>query len=191
MKSLILFMAISLVLVGCSAKTEQVKIDNVEPNASSTETIKIINESKKMKEDNVMDGKVVKIGDTVSVDYIGTLDNGTVFDQSKKPFKFTVGADQVIKGFNDGVIGMKIGEEKTVHIPVEDAYGYSSNENIITVPIEKIDGGNVTIGQTIYANDGQTEGIVTKIENGTATVDFNHPLAGKALNFKIILRAIG
>lgn len=83
--------------------------------------------------------KVVEKGDAVSVHYVGKLDDGTVFDTSEKeeameagiynemrdyePLKFTVGAGQMIKGFDEGVVGMKAGEEKILKIPPEEAYG--------------------------------------------------------------------
>ena len=186
----ILLILIGLIIFGCSNQTKETKIDDIEPNLTMKTEVKTMNETteKVATEPKIEDTRIAKTGDTVSVDYVGTLDNGTIFDQSKTPFKFKVGSGQVIKGFDDAATGMKINEEKNVHIPVEDAYGYPSEEQIITVALEKIDGGNVTIGQTIYANDAQ--GVVTKIENGQATIDFNHPLAGQALNFKIILRSI-
>jgi FKBP-type peptidyl-prolyl cis-trans isomerase len=68
---------------------------------------------------------VVKTGDTVKVDYTGKLENGTVFDSSegKQPLEFEVGAGQMISGFDKGVIGMKVGQTKTLTLPPEEAYG--------------------------------------------------------------------
>jgi len=81
-------------------------------------------------EKNVAVGTVVKIGDVVSVNYTGKLDNGTVFDsnvdpafQHVQPFEFTVGVGQVIPGWDKAFIGMKVGDKKTLVIPPEDAYG--------------------------------------------------------------------
>jgi len=155
---------------------------------------------------DVMGKNTVKIGDTVSLDYVGTLDNGTVFDTSIQPvaqqaglpsrssyapFTFVVGSNQVIVGFDRGVIGMKVNEEKTIHIEPPEAYGEKSDNFVITIQTANVTGGeNLTVGSTIYANGGANQGRITKIENGTATVDFNHALAGKALNFKLILRSI-
>lgn len=153
----------------------------------------------------VMESKVVKTGSIVTVEYVGTLDNGTVFDTSiesvgkeaglarttYEPFTFTVGSGQVIEGFDQGVIGMKISEEKKIHIESDEAYGPRLDNYIITVGIANISGGeNMTVGGIIYANEGQQEGKITAIENGTATIDFNHPLAGKGLNFKLIVKNI-
>ena len=70
-------------------------------------------------------GAAVKTGDTVRVHYTGTLANGTVFDSSTggEPLRFTVGTGAVIPGFDAGVVGMRVGEKKTLHIPVDQAYG--------------------------------------------------------------------
>ena len=77
-------------------------------------------------------GEVAKTGDTVSMNYTGRLENGTVFDsnvdpkfQHVEPFVFTLGAGQVIAGWDKGIVGMKVGEKKTLTIPPEDGYGAS------------------------------------------------------------------
>ncbi len=140
-------------------------------------------------------------GDKVSIDYTGSLENGAVFDTSIQaeaqraglparpsysPIEFTLGGGQVIPGFNDAVIGMKEGENKTVTIPAAQGYGERSPDKIVEVPLESIDGGNVTIGGTLTGADG-TAGVVIGVDNSTATIDLNHPLAGKTLVFKITL----
>ncbi len=156
--------------------------------------------------DAMMENKVIKTGDTVTLDYIGTLDNGTVFDTSiesaakeaglpqrpsYEPFTFTVGSGQVIEGFDKGVIGMKAGEEKTIRIESDEAYGPRIDDYILSVPIANITGGeNLTVGGIIYANGGAQQGVITNITDGNATVDFNHPLAGKDINFRLIVRKI-
>jgi FKBP-type peptidyl-prolyl cis-trans isomerase 2 len=97
--------------------------------------------------------KTVKMGDNISVDYIGSLDNGKVFDTSiekvandnnlshsggYKPLKFTVGKGGVIKGFDEGVIGMKVGETRTLTIPPEKGYGLTKTELIHVFPIVQV-----------------------------------------------------
>ena len=76
------------------------------------------------------EGEVAKVGDVVSMNYTGRLTNGTVFDSNVdpkfkhvQPFEFTLGAGQVIAGWDKGIVGMKVGEKKTLTIPPEDGYG--------------------------------------------------------------------
>ncbi|MFA6036310.1 MAG: peptidylprolyl isomerase [Candidatus Micrarchaeia archaeon] len=131
-------------------------------------------------------------GDTVTVDYVGTLDNGTVFDASiesgREPISFVVGAGQMIKGFDAAVVGMKVGDTKNVRIAPEDAYGQWSADMVASVPRANVH-GNVTVGSVLQSSDGLT-GIVTEITDTTVKLDFNSPLAGKALNFRISMRNI-
>ena len=132
----------------------------------------------------------VKKGDHVSVHYTGTLDNGTIFDSSegKAPLEFDVGAGQMIKGFDDAVVGMKVGEEKTVKIKAADAYGETDPKNIIDVPKQNVP-PTVKVGDTLNAG-GQPVKVI-RVTNSTVTIDANHPLAGKDLTFKIKLVKIG
>lgn len=145
----------------------------------------------------------VKTGDTVKVDYVGTLVDGTVFDTSLKaeaqkaglplrpsyePLEFRVGGGQMIKGFDDAVLGMRVGGEKTVRIPPAEAYGEKRTDLILEVPRSNIN-GSVEVGNKLQAANGAV-GTVTKVTASNVTIDFNHPLAGQALNFRIILRAI-
>ena len=137
-----------------------------------------------------------KNGDTVKVDYNGTLENGTVFDTSvgREPLNFTLGAGQVIPGFEKAVLGMKVGESKTVTIPAAEAYGqYNDNwvevvnrENLTNIP-------NPEVGQQLQGprpGGGTGVGTITNVTNTTITVDFNSPLAGKNLTFEIELISI-
>lgn len=87
-------------------------------------------ETKKEVENTVPVEDVAKVGDTVSMNYTGRLENGTVFDsnvdpkfQHTEPFTFTLGAGQVIAGWDKGIVGMKVGESKTLTIPPKDGYG--------------------------------------------------------------------
>ena len=147
---------------------------------------------------------IVENGDLVAVDYLGTFDNGTAFDtsieaeakkaglplrESYAPLEFTVGAGQMIKGFDSGVLGMKVGEEKNIHLSPAEAYGERSEENVVNVSRSKIDGEGLEVGSSLYSSSG-AKGTVTAITNDTVTVDFNSQMAGKALNFKIILRKL-
>jgi peptidylprolyl isomerase len=144
-----------------------------------------------------------KSGDIVEVDYVGTFDNGTLFDTSleaeaKKaglelrpayePLKFTVGMGQMIKGFDSGVVGMKEGESKNVRILAKDAYGEYRQELVGEIGIDKVPEG-VKVGTELSSGEGM-RGIVTRVGSENVTIDFNHPMAGKALNFKITMRKI-
>ncbi|MFA6907800.1 MAG: peptidylprolyl isomerase [Candidatus Micrarchaeia archaeon] len=139
-------------------------------------------------------------GDTVSVNYIGKLTSGKLFDTSIKeeaqkagfplrpsysPLTFKVGAGQMIAGFDAGVVGMKIGEEKTVTLLPAQAYGEKNPDAIISVPLDKIgNSSSIAVGSVLYAQSGAT-GKVVEIANGTAKIDFNHELAGETLVFTI------
>ena len=129
----------------------------------------------------------VENGDTVKVEYTGTLENGEVFDKSegRGPLEFVAGAGQMIKGFDEAVIGMKLNEDKNVTIPPEKAYGSTDSAQVVKVPVSQIGGdGNLAVGSKLYTQSG-LQGTVTDINDGTATVSLVHPLAGKTLNFWI------
>ncbi len=137
-------------------------------------------------------------GDTVSVNYIGKLSNGTLFDTSIKeeaqkagfplrpsyaPLSFKVGAGQMIPGFDAGVVGMKIGEEKTVTLPPAQAYGERIADAVISVPLGNLPPG-VKVGSMLQSQTGQAVKVV-EMNSTHAKVDFNHELAGQTLVFTI------
>lgn len=138
---------------------------------------------------------MVKIGDTVALHYKGTLNDGTVFDSSegREPLEFKVGSGMVIKGFDDGVLGMKEGDKKSIHIIVEEAYGPSNEQMIFKfdragiptdIPLE--------IGGTINMHDGQqaVPVIVREVNESYVILDANHPLADQELNFQLEMVSI-
>jgi peptidylprolyl isomerase len=136
-------------------------------------------------------GVQAETGDTVKVHYTGTLNNGTVFDTSieREPLEFTIGQGQLISGFEQAVIGMRIGESKTVNIPAAEAYGLHRDDLVFTIGRSQLP-ENIEIGQQLQMT--QTQGgvvIVTIIDvsETTATVDANHWLAGEDLTFEIEL----
>ena len=136
------------------------------------------------------EGRVAKSGDRVSVHYTGTLDDGTQFDSSigRAPLVFTLGASQVIPGFDHAVLGLKVGESVTVHIEPKDAYGERSDALVLTVPIGEAPAG-LAVGDRVSA--GGRSAVVTAVTDTSVTIDTNPELAGKALNFKIELVSIG
>jgi len=135
----------------------------------------------------------VKKGDNVKVHYTGTLDDGTVFDSSdgNEPLDFAAGSGQVIEGFNDAVIGMTVGESKTVLIPVDKAYGERKDEMVIQAPIEQVPPDlNPELGMRLEmggANGEILRVVIVEITDTHLTLDANPPLAGKDLTFKIEL----
>ena len=137
-----------------------------------------------------------KNGDIVQVDYTGTLENGTVFDTSvgREPLNFTLGEGQVIPGFEKAVLGMKVGESKTVTIPADEAYGPYRDDLVLVVNREELTNiPNPEVGQQLQMTrpDGGTSiGTVTNTTDTAITVDFNPPLAGKDLTFEIELVSI-
>jgi peptidylprolyl isomerase len=135
----------------------------------------------------------VKNGDNVRVHYHGKLNDGSTFDSSegRAPLEFKVGSGQVIKGFDDAVIEMKIGEKKIVVIPAEHAYGEASMENIIEYPLENFpEDMKPEIGLELHMSDNEGNNfpvVITAISETAVVLDANHPLAGKELTFEIEL----
>lgn len=137
--------------------------------------------------------KQVKEGDVVKVHYTGKLTNGQQFDSSegREPLEFTVGAGQMIKGFDAALPGMNVGDKKTINIPAADAYGERSEEAIIDFPKENIPpdmnlqpGMNLTLSNQM----GQPVPVVVKeIKEDVVVLDANHFLAGEELVFDIEL----
>lgn len=131
-------------------------------------------------------------GDTVKVNYTGTLPDGTTFDSSigREPLEFTLGEGQVIPGFEDAVLGMAVGEEKTVTIPVEEAYGEYDEERMLTVEREFFPDELTEVGTSVMVplKSGQTtSGVVSSVNDTYVVLDMNHPLAGEDLTFWIEL----
>lgn len=137
-----------------------------------------------------------KPGDSVKIHYSGTLDDGTPFDSSvgRDPLEFELGSGQVIPGFDRAVEGMSVGEQKTVNIPPEEAYGPHREQMVQEVPRTALpDDLEPKEGMALRAQqpDGRVIDLtVTAVGDDSITVDGNHPLAGQALNFTIELVAI-
>ena len=136
-------------------------------------------------------GKSIEQGSNVTLHYTGTLEDGTVFDSSrdKIPLEFIIGQGQIIKGFEDGIIGMKAGDKKTIHIASENAYGEYNPENIGEYPKENVpETMELQIGSNVFLeapNGGIAIATVKEIKDETIILDMNHPLAGKARNFEV------
>jgi len=205
-----LFLAVfSLLLAGCTqtgaviASEAANQTATVTASAVPTATITTNNQTTG---DTDMAGTVKK-GDKIAVDYVGTLEDGTLFDTSveaeaKKagfparpsyaPLSFTVGAGQMIAGFDAGVVGMALNETKTVKIAAKDAYGEWTEDAVQALPTKQLsDMLNATpkVGMQLYTQSGAAGKIVSTDANITK-IDFNHALAGKTLIFKITVRKI-
>jgi FKBP-type peptidyl-prolyl cis-trans isomerase 2 len=130
-------------------------------------------------------------GDLVHVHYTGKLSDGEKFDSSRgeEPLKVEIGAGQLIQGFEDGLMGMSIGESKTVIIPPDQAYGLRQEEMVRAVTLDQLpDGLEVQEGMVLESSDQQGHRVelrVTEIDGDKVVLDMNHPLAGETLTFDI------
>lgn len=134
-----------------------------------------------------------KIGDTVRVHYMGKLDDGTVFDttMTHEPVEFTIGARQVIPGFEQAVIGLEPGESITVRVPALKGFGAYRPEMVQNVhPSQLPEGLEPEVGQQLQIPrpEGQPFLVrVTDVSDASITLDANHPLAGQDLTFTVRL----
>ncbi len=136
-------------------------------------------------------------GDTVKVHYTGRLKDGTVFDSSegREPLRFTIGAGQVIPGFEEAVTGMAPEDSKTAEIPMDKAYGPRHDEMMMEVPREQVPPEiKPEVGQKLQVGMKMGEApiivTITEVNEKSITLDANPPLAGKDLIFEIQLVAI-
>ncbi|MDF1855962.1 peptidylprolyl isomerase [Pseudooceanicola sp.] len=137
-----------------------------------------------------------KAGDTVRIHYTGTLNDGTEFDSSagRDPLEFVVGSGQIIPGLDQAIPGMVVGDSKTVAVPCTEAYGEHNADAKQVVPRDQIP-AEIPVEEglqlQVQTPDGQTLPVtVTAVTDTEVTLDANHPLAGKDLNFAIELIAI-
>jgi peptidylprolyl isomerase len=137
--------------------------------------------------------KQAKSGDSVKIHYTGKLNDGTVFADSKKgePLEFTLGAGQIIPGVDEAVQGMEPGQSKTVTIPPEKAYGPRQEGLTKDIPKDDLpEGMQPQVGQSLKVDRPNGEPMIvsiTAVSDSNITVDANHPLAGKDLDFKLEL----
>lgn len=221
-KALALLIVAPLVLTSCLTNKNTPETKTPDTNSGKTAANTLSGETMNTP---LIKKEVVAKGDTVEVDYVGTLEDGTVFDSSLeefakktknytpggheyKPLSFTVGAGQMIKGFDAGVVGMKKGEKKTLVIAPKDAYGEAFTEQVVpakyfqdvftetvprdnfkdtvtqTVPLSALGekGKDLVVGKVIEA--GSVKAKVTKIEGDNVTVDIDNtqnPFYGKKI----------
>lgn len=139
---------------------------------------------------------IAKAGDKVAVHYTGKHTDGSIFDSSEgsTPLEFQIGSGMVIKGFDDGVTGMSIGDKKTIVIPAAEAYGEHSPENAVSMERTQIPSNiELALGASLnmHQDGGQVvEVVITDLTETHVTLDANHPLAGKDLTFDLELVSI-
>ena len=136
---------------------------------------------------------VAVVGNKVKIHYTGTFDGGEIFDSSREaePLEFELGAEQVISGFDNAILGMAVGETKQVRLLEEEAYGPYNQEMVFDAdPDQFEDGLTPEVGQQFQTEteDGVPLLLTVKdAEDGKIILDANHPMAGKVLNFDLEL----
>lgn len=139
----------------------------------------------------------IKSGDKVKVHYHGKLTTGETFDTSegRDPLEFTVGAGQVIKGFDDALVNMSVGEKKTVQIPVGEAYGDRRDDMVVQYPRNEFpDDMQPEVGMQLNMSDNMGNNfpvVITEVQDEVVVLDANHPLAGQDLIFDLEVVSIG
>jgi FKBP-type peptidyl-prolyl cis-trans isomerase 2 len=129
-------------------------------------------------------------GSSVSVNYTGRLEDGTIFDTSlhegRTPLTATLGQGQLIPGFENGLMGMAVGEKRTIEINPSDAYGEVNEGMIQEVPLAQVPEG-AKVGDTLQGQNeqGQFQVSVKEVKENSVVLDMNHPLAGKKLIFDL------
>jgi FKBP-type peptidyl-prolyl cis-trans isomerase SlpA len=138
----------------------------------------------------------IKNGDVVTVHYTGRLEDGSVFDSSlnegREPIVVKLGEGTLIKGFEDGLIDMSIGDKKTVEIDPENAYGYPNDMMVSEVPLTQVPEG-IKVDDMLQAMtpSGPVNVKVLEVKEDVVVLDANHPLSGKKLIFDLEVVNVG
>lgn len=184
-------LAAVLTLAACGGSTSDEGSDSTVAAGSATTAAPDDSTTTTVATSAPADAPRVKDGDLVRVHYTGTLEDGSVFDSSRnagrEPLEFTVASGQVIKGFDDAVRGLAVGETRIQRVEPVDGYGESSPDAIIEVSLDQLPPG-VVVGDELSTGTGQTV-VVLSIDTvaGAAQLDANHPLAGKVMFFDVEL----
>ncbi len=140
---------------------------------------------------------LAKNGDTVTVHFTGKLENGKIFDTTKggKPLEFVIGSGNMMPGFEKGVLGMQVGDTKTITVEPGDGYGKRHDELLLSVKKGDLNKDvNPAVGQAVQLKkpegDSSFTAFVAEVNEETITLDANHPLAGRTLTFDVELVAI-
>lgn len=148
----------------------------------------------------------IETGDRVTLEYIGRRTDGSVFDTSRESVAdeagliedfpdrefdalvVDIGAEQIIEGLEDGLLGLKEGERAVITVDPDAGYGHPSDENVVTYDIETFErilqGEEIEVGMHVQSQQGDV-GQVTRVDNDEVEVDFNHELAGESLEFEV------
>lgn len=143
----------------------------------------------------------VEVGDFVVFHYVGKFENGEVFDTSYEdiakendiyvedrqygPLGVNVGVGELIPGLDEALVGMELGEKKTVTVPPEKAYGMPNPELVIDVPLEEFSSAGIEPIEGMYVMTDSGIAKIAKVGEEVVTLDFNHPLAGRTLIFEL------
>jgi peptidylprolyl isomerase len=139
----------------------------------------------------------IKKGDTIKVHYVGTLDDGSQFDSSYErgePLEFQAGVGMMIPGFDDGIMGMSVGEKKTINISPSEAYGERIDEAVQSISKQNFPPDfEAVIGSLVEGSNGDgmpLRAVIQGSDEENIILDFNHPLAGKELTFNVEIMEI-
>jgi len=142
--------------------------------------------------------RVVSENDEVVVAYEGKLATGEIFDSAgaSDPLKFRIGDGAVLPAFEQALLGMRPNDSKTITVPADEAFGQKNEELIMAFSLRAFAGKELTPGMILgmdLEKDGQSHQVpamVLAVDPETATVDFNHPLAGQDLTYRITVLSI-
>jgi len=191
MKRLTIMLAFALIVAACGGDDPAARDDGDTAVATTTTTEAATTATTAAAQPGGGD-TVAQEGDSVAVHYIGTLDDGTVFDESRprgSTLDFVVGGGGMIAGFDQGVRGMAEGETKTVRIEPADAYGEYDPEMLFQVDISQVPEGTTAGDVLVDPNTGSPVPVVS-VEGNVVTLDLNHQLAGETLTFEIEMVSI-
>ena len=135
-------------------------------------------------------GGAVQEGSIVSIEYTLTDETGKVIDSSagKEPLTYIQGAGQIVHGLEKELAGLKVGDQKKVQVKPEEGYGQPDPKAFHEIPKEKVPPDAHKVGAMLMTKSPQGQAValrVSEIKEKTIVVDFNHPLAGKTLNFDV------
>ena len=148
----------------------------------------------------------IKNGDTVTINYVGKLENGQVFattnetvakeegiyssDVDYKPFTFTVGEGQTIAGVDEGIVGMAEGEQKEIKVPPEKGFGLPDERLIRKIEMEAFERNQIKPKKGMVIRTQEGSGLIVDVQPDFALLDFNHPLSGRTLVFEVTVEDV-